>query len=149
MANINAGENNYDKYWDAKQQKKTQKAKPASSKKRLAFVGTFLVIALIAVIAVSMSVAGIGENTTVASKTYEGEKLMANAEPSVQVAETSESAAEEEMKAPAAAVGGENYILLANGEVMEVVLPERVVKAKEEENKFDRFCSWLNGAFGG
>ena len=147
MANINAGENNYDKFWDEKQ-KKSEKQNASSSKKRLAFMVTYMVIALVAVIAVTLSVVGTSGKTAVVTKTFEGENMMASAEPNVQTVALTESAAEEEKEAPVV-VGGENYILLANGEAVEVVLPERAVKAKEEENKFDKFCTWLNGVFGG
>ena len=148
MANIAAGENNYDKFWDAKHAAESQKTTaPKSEKRRFAFILTYVIIALVAVIAVTLAVVGTGSEPAVVSKTIESETVTATAEVGATVASGAESAAEIDKET--ALPGGENYIMLANGEVFEVVMPEHTAQAEEEENSFDKFCTWLNGVFGG
>ena len=148
IANIAAGEKNYDKFWDAKHASEN-KVTPASTneKRRFAFILTYVIIALVAVIAVTLAVLGTSSDTVVVSKTIEAEAVTATAEVGGKAAYNLESAAEIEEKATLP--GGENYIMLANGEMFEVVMPENVAQAEEEENGFDKFCTWLNGVFGG
>lgn len=150
MANINAGENNYDRFWDAKH-KNEEKAAPANPKKRLAFMITYAVVAIVALIAVTLSVVGLGEKpANMVSKTIELETVKASAEVSQgEVATGAGAVASEEEKAEAPAVGGENYIMLKNGELVAVQAPQKTVQAKEEEKGFDEFCTWLNDVFGG
>ena len=144
MANIAEGENNYDKFWDARHKKDTEQGAP-KSKKRLGFIVAYIVIAVVALIAVTLAVVGTNSKTVVVSKTIDS--VTAGAEPDLALGANGESAAEEEAKVELP--GGENYIMLANGELLEIVAPERAAQAVEEENGFDKFCNLLNGMFGG
>lgn len=145
MANIQTADNNYDRFWDSKRERGEQ-AKPASPKKRMSFIVAYFAIALVAVIAVTLSVVGIGNKETVVKKNLTVETLSANAE----VVEAGEGLAG--ATAPAeeeeTAIGGENYIMI-NGELTEIKVPKQMKAAEEEEKGFDKFCSWLNGVFGG
>ena len=143
--NIEARENNYDRFWDRQQERASEK-KPAS-KKKVAFVAAYMLIALVAIVAVTMSVVGVGEKTTLQKKTVAVETLSASAE-LAESADLALSAATEE-SVEEALVGGENYILLKSGEAVAVTVPEQVKPTKEKEKWFDRFCNWLNGVFGG
>ena len=144
MANIAEGENNYDKFWDARHKKDTEQGAP-KSKKRLGFIVAYIVIAVVALIAVTLAVVGTNGKTVVVSKTIDS--VTAGAEHDLTLGANGESAAEEEAKVELP--GGENYIMLANGELFEIVAPERAAQAVEEENSFDKFCNLLNGMFGG
>ena len=146
MANIDAGENNYDKFWDAKH-KGAKKEKAPSEKRRLAFMITYIVVAVVALIAVTLAVVGMGAEPVVVSKTITGEKVTATAETDAKSQQDGLVAAEEE--AQVELPGGENYIMLASGELVELEMPARQVKTEEEENGFDKFCTWMNGVFGG
>ena len=131
MANIAAGENNYDKFWDAKHASDNKvTSAPRNEKRRFAFILTYVIIALVAVIAVTLAVLGTGSEPVVVSKTIEGEAVTATAEVGGKGGYDAESAAEleEEMALP----GGENYIMLANGEVLDV-LKGQLVKMKEKK----------------
>ena len=148
MANISAGENNYDRFWDAKHKNEVKEA-PVNPKKRLAFMITYAVVAIIALIAVTLSVVGLGDkSTTMVSKTIEADSVKASAEAQPGEVATGAVASEEE-SAVAPVAGGENYIMLKNGELVAVEAPQRSVQAKEEEKGFDEFCTWLNNVFGG
>ena len=146
MANIADGENNYDKFWDAKHKKDNAEAKPAT-KKRFGFIIAYIVVAVVALIAVTLAVGGTNSNskTVVVSKTID--TVSAGAEPELTMGANGESAAEDEQNV--SLPGGENYIMLANGELVEIVVPERAAQTVEEENGFDKFCNLLNGMFGG
>ena len=147
MANINAGENNYDRYWDAKHQAE-QKETEVNPKRRFAFMVTYIVVAIVALIAVTLSVVGMGEKkTAVVTKTIETEKVLATAETQSGGAAVGTVASEEEVTA--SKLGGENYIMLKNGELVAIEAPQRTEAAKEEEKGFDGFCTWLNDVFGG
>lgn len=144
MSNISAGENNYDKYWDAKQAKQPSKR---SSKKKMTFIAAYLAVALVAIIAVTLSVVGVGSKEPVAvKKTLGAETLSASAEVAETAAPGLASAESNEEKVVA---GGENYIMLKSGEIIAIQVPEQVQATEEEEKGFDKFCSWLNGVFGG
>ena len=147
MANINAGENNYDRFLDAKHQAE-QKETVVNPKRRLAFMITYIAVAIVALIAVTLSVVGMGEKkAALVSKTVETDKVLATAETQVEGEVAGTVASEEE--AAASVLGGENYILLKNGELVAVEAPQRAAQAKEEEKGFDGFCTWLNDVFGG
>ncbi len=147
MQNINAGENNYDKFWDAKQNKQ-QPEQNKTHNKRLAFLVTYIVIAVVALVAVTLSVVGLGDKTTtIVSKKVETETLTANAETDNVI--LAGIAASEQEQEEASFGGGENYIMLKSGEVVAVEAPQRAQEAKEEEGGFDKFCNWLNNVFGG
>ena len=146
MSNIGSGESNYDKFWDKKQQKAEEQPAP---KRKLGFVIAFLVVAVVAIVAVTLSVVGLNNEQTVVQKTLGNETISASAETLV---------AETPIGAPVAAIageeaaqkqGGENYIKLKSGELVAVEVPAAATQAKEEEKGFDKFCSWLNGVFGG
>lgn len=151
MQNINAGENNYDKFWDAKQNKQSnQPEQKDNHNKRLAFLVTYIVIAVVALVAVTLSVVGLGDKTTtIVSKKVETETVtvMANAETDDVILAGIVAAEQEEEEA--SVVGGQNYIMLKSGEVVAVEAPQRAQEAKEEEGGFDKFCNWLNNVFGG
>ena len=148
MANIPTADNNYDRFWDKKHAaEKEQKSAPAP-KRKLAFMVTYLVVAVVALIAVTLTVVGMGEKKVVVSKTIESEKPMASAETDVENTSFAAVVASEE-EAATPAFGGENYILLKDGELVAIELPTRSEKTKEEEKGFDKFCTWLNEVFGG
>ena len=144
-SNIEARENNYDKLWDSKQKAEPEKA--PVQRKKVAFIAVYLFIALVAIIAVTLSVIGTSEQPTVAKKTISIETMSATAE--ISTGDVSVSAATDEIQEEAPILGGETYIRLKNGELVAVKVPEQVKTAKEEEKGFDKFCSWLNGVFGG
>ena len=142
---IASGENNYDLFLDAKQKKEEETQKPTSGKK-LAFLITYLAIALVAIIAVTLSVIGIGKQETAVQNTPVIENVSANAE----VGKTEDSVENVTLETQEQTVlGGENYIMLKSGEIVEIEIPERAQVTQEEEKGFDKFCSWLNGVFGG
>ena len=152
MANIGVGENNYDKYWDEKHKSDNVDKNSARPKKRLAFMLTYIIVAIVALIAVTLSVVGLGEKTVVVSKRVETDTIVASAESNVNtgIAESAQIQEEEETAAVSGSeVSGINYIILANGELVEIEKPDRTVKAEEKEKGFDKFCTWLNGVFGG
>ena len=69
-------ENNYDRFFDSKYRKNE---KPARKNRRPLMVA-YVAVALVAIIAVTMAVIGIGEKTVVESKPLTTESLMASAE---------------------------------------------------------------------
>lgn len=143
MANIDGRENNYDRFWDSKHEKAEAPA-PKRKSKRF-FVAAYLIVALVAVIAVTLSVVGIDNRRETGMTKTLGSDVYASAE----MAEDLDVAASEdteEVKEPAV---GENYILLSNGELVPIEIPCQTVAPKEKENGFDKFCNWLNGVFGG
>ena len=149
MANISAGENNYDKFWDAKHREE-KKETSVNPKRRMAFMVTYIVVAIVAMIAVTLSVVGLGDNSTkMVSKTIETEKILASAEAQPETTVAGTVASEEEQQVTQTKLGGENYIVLKSGELVEVEAPQRASNTKEEEKGFDKFCTWLNDVFGG
>ena len=146
MANISAGENNYDRFWDEKHRAE-QKEAAVNPKRRFAFMMTYIVVAVVALIAVTLSVVGLGDKKTTVVKTIETEKAIASAEVQTEGAPVGIVASEGEVTAPVA--GGENYIMLKNGELVAIEAPQRAAETKEEEKGFDGFCTWLNEVFGG
>ena len=144
--NIDSSENNYDRFLERRERKSA--TKKSVQKKKISFVAAYIAIAIIAVIAVTLSAVGIGkEEQTVAKKSFSIDTLSASAE----VLDSSEAlSAQAEMEVPEEKplIGGENYIFV-NGQFIEIEVPEEPKAAKEEEKGFDKFCSWLNGVFGG
>ena len=110
---------------------------------RKLFVAAYLVVAFIAVIAVTLSVVGMGGKETTVKKTL-GTEVAASAE-TVEGTGTAASETAEQMTT----FGGTNYIMLSSGELTRIEVPEQTQAAKEEEKGFDKFCDWLNGVFGG
>ena len=144
MANSVGGESNYDRFWDSKLRKESEKP-VASPRKKLAFIITYVAIALVAVIAVTLSVLGLSSQQTEEKKLPVIEPVSASAE----VAEDSAVESEAPVVEEKVEIGGENYVMLKSGEVIAIELPERKEVTKEEEKGFDKVCSWLNGVFGG
>ena len=134
-------ENNYDKFFDGKHRKPEKK----TSKRRTALLVAYVAIALVAIIAVTLAVVGISDNKVVEEKPLTIESLSASAEGIAPVSGLAAAESEEEKTV----VGGENYILLKTGELVEVEVPEKTTVQPEKEKGFDKFCSWLNGIFGG
>ena len=146
MSNISSGESNYDKFWDKKQQKAEEK--PAQ-KSRLGFLIAFIAVAVVAIIAVTISVVGLSNEQTVVQKTLGNETISASAETVENDSALSGEVAAIGTEEVAQKQGGENYIKLKNGELVAVEVPAAAIETKEEEKGFDKFCSWLNGVFGG
>ena len=145
-SNIEASDNNYDRFWDSKRQESAEKA--PVRKRKFPFVAAYIAIALVAIIAVTLSVLGTGSaDQTVVKKNLSIEPLSASAESATDEKSISLAALEAEEEV-IESVGGENYIMV-NGELLEIAVPEQQKVAKEEEKGFDKFCSWLNGVFGG
>ncbi|HCJ01546.1 MAG TPA: hypothetical protein DIC18_01610 [Clostridiales bacterium] len=142
MSNIGTAENNYDKFWDRKH---ANENRPARRRNNRVFVAAYMLVALIAILAVSLSVIGLGRQETVMTKNLT--PISASAEDGEGEIDTG-AAALEGTEAPVL-LGGENYILLSSGEVVAVEIPSQAKGAKEKQNGFDKFCNWLNGVFGG
>ena len=134
-------ENNYDRFFDNKQKKPQKK----SSKRKTALLVAYVAIALVAIIAVTLAVVGISDNKVVEEKTLTVESLTASAEGIAPVSELAAAEIEEEE----VVIGGENYILLKTGELVEIEVPKKTTIRTEKEKGFDKLCSWLNGVFGG
>lgn len=148
MSNIPTGDNNYDKHWDAKHAAEAATQVAKSPKKRLAFIITYVVVAIVALIAVTLSVVGLEEKNVVISKTIDVDPVMASAEVTNNDAIITDTvASESEMQAEEK--GGTNCIMLANGEIVEIEIPERIAKTNDKEKGFDKFCTWMNEVFGG
>ena len=146
VATETPAQNNYDRLLDRRAAQGTPKEKKVFNKKKLPFIVAYLVFALAAVIAVTLSVVGI-------SKTEEEPVAMnvvaTNLEASAEEPTLTEnlSAAVEEV--PVEKKGGEMYVKLKSGELVAVEVPEITEVTVEEENWFDKVCTWFNGIFGG
>ena len=141
-ANYAPATNNYDRMLDRRAAETAEKSKKIY-RRRTPLVVAYLVVALAAIVAVTLSVVGVESKEIVESLEVQEPSVSASAEG---VAETGAlSAAEPEVIKE----GGENYIMLATGELVAVEIPKSTQAAKEEEKGFDKFCSWLNGVFGG
>ena len=153
MSNIDSRENNYDRFWDRKQAQAA--AKSPASRKKTSLLVAYAVLALVAILAVTLSVVGLGSKEVVVKSKPVLEPLAASAEENVaesvgeSAIEVVEPVAAEAPETEEEAICGENYMLLSNGEIVEVQIPTQVKKTQEEEKGFDKFCSWLNGVFGG
>ncbi len=140
--NVEAADNNFDRMWDRKYAEEQKPAKKGISKKKMPLAVAYIVLAFVAVLGVTFSLVDFNAKTVKPAKmTSKGIAVSANAE---NPEETGVSAAEEETK-----IGGETYVMLKNGELAEIEIPETVQKTKEEEKGFDKFCTWLNERFGG
>ena len=146
MSNIGSGENNYDRFLEKKQQKAQEQPAP---KRRLGFLIAFIAVAVVAIIAVTISVVGLSKEQTVVQKTLGTETISASAESVENDATLAGEVAAIGTEETAQKQGGETYIKLKNGELVAVEVPAAATVAKEEEKGFDKFCSWLNGVFGG
>ena len=135
-------ENNYDRFFDSK----NRQSEKRSAKRRTSLIVAYVAVALVAIIAVTMAVIGISDKEVVETKPLTVESLTASAE---NVGGVSEVSAAEETVPEEPVLGGENYILLKNGEIVKIDVPEQPEVQQEEEKGFDKLCSWLNGVFGG
>ena len=149
-SNIEVAENNYDRLWDSRRAAESAARSSApKSRKKKAMLVAYLALAFVAVIAVTLSVVGLGDKSEVKSAELVQEPISASAE---EVVEQEEAApvfiplVETQLNTTAST---EKYVVLKNGEKISVEVPKRTVETKEEEKGFDKFCSWLNGVFGG
>ena len=138
-------ENNYDRLLQRRASQGTSKEKKVFNKKRTPFVVAYVVFALAAVLAITLSIVGVNKTETPVDMSVNA-AVEANAEESL-VATSDVSAAEEET--PVLKEGGEMYVMLKSGELVAVEIPEITEVTQEEEKGFDKFCSWLKGVFGG
>lgn len=139
---LEPADNNFDRMWDRKHSSEQKKEKKVFNRKRMPFMVAYLVLALVAVLAVSLSLVDFKAKTITTSK-MTATSVSASAE---NAQKEGVSAAESEVEEKA---GGENYVLTKNGDLVLVEIPESIQRTEEKEKGFDKFCSWLNGAFGG
>ena len=141
--NADAADNNFDRMWDRKHATESPKEKKVFNKKSLPFVIAYFVLAIVAVVGVTLSLVDFSTKTVSTAKmASKGTPLSASAE---NVEESDVSASE----APVEKIGGETYVMLKNGELAKIKIPQISQKTKEEEKGFDKFCTWLNEKFGG
>ena len=142
-ANAEAADNNFDRMWDRKHSAEGKSDKRVFDRKKLPFVIAYVVLAFAAVIGVTLSLVDFnGKSMGTARMASKGSVIFAGAE-NPENAEVSESEAQERK------VGGETYVMLKNGEIVAIEIPEIVQKTEEKEKGFDKFCTWLNEQFGG
>ena len=143
-ANYAPATNNYDKMLDRRANRETYTEKKVFNKKKTPFVVAYLIVALVAIIAVTLSVVGVKGTPVVESlESTETAVLSASAESVV------ESEALSASETVLVQEGGDDYIMLKTGELVAVEVPASAEVTQEEEKGFDKFCSWLNGIFGG
>lgn len=144
-ANSSQAENNYDRMLERRGERCERKEKKVFNKRKTPLVVAYIVFALVAVLAVTLSLAGMG-------KTEEPVEMSAVVTPLAASAEESalgEDVAAVEDTIEEQKVGGEGYVLLKSGEIVAVEVPEITEVTEEKEKGFDKFCSWLNKIFGG
>ena len=134
-------ETNYDRFLESKHRRSE-----GGRRRTRTMIAVFLLIAFVAVIAVTMSVISVSEPTIVETQPMVVESLAANAEGAL-LADVNASAAETIVET--VAVGGDKYIMLKSGELVAIEIPAQSFVTAEEEKGFDKLCSWLNGVFGG
>ena len=138
-------ENNYDRLLRKRAEQGTSKEKKVFNKKKVPFVVAYVVFALAAVLAISLSLVGVKKTETPVDMSV-NMTVEASAEEAA-LAASEVSAAEEEVVVTKE--GGEMYVMLKSGELVAVEIPEITEVTKEEEKGFDKFCNWWNGLFGG
>ena|GEM_PF-2282482 len=137
-------DNNYDRMLDRRSERTERKEKKIFNKKKTPLVVAYIVFALVAVLAVTFSLAGMNKT----EEPVEMSATVTSVEASAEEAAVAENVAEAEESA-APQVGGEGYVLLKSGEIVAVEVPEITEVTEEKEKGFDKFCSWLNKIFGG
>ena len=142
-ANSEAADNNFDRMWDRKHASEQKKEKRFISKKKMPFAIAYIVLAVVAMIGITVSLVDFNAETVKTAKmASKGTAVSASAE---NQDEMGVSAAEEQQ----AKIGGETYVMLKNGEIAAIEIPETIQKTEEKEKGFDKFCTWLNDRFGG
>ena len=138
-----AADNNFDRMWDRKHASEQKKEKRMISKKKMPFAIAYIVLAVVAMIGVTLSLVDFkAESVKTAKMASTGTAVSASAE---NQEDPNVSAAEEQQ----AKIGGETYVMLKNGEIAAIEIPETIQKTEEKEKGFDKFCTWLNDRFGG
>ena len=138
-----AGEkNNYDRLLERKESKPSR----LTHKGRM-MIEAAMLVAFVAVIAITMAVIGVDSSGVKEIKPMTSESLNAMVD-DVLLAPTDVSAAEY-VAEEKVVNGGENYVMLKSGELVAIEIPAQTVTTPEEEKGFDKLCSWLNGVFGG
>jgi len=135
-------DNNYDRMLERKA-KFAVKEKKVFNRKKLPFVVAYVVFAFVALLAITLSVAGIGAGTVAAVEATAENALTA---PTSEIAFASEVSA---LETPIEVQGGEMYVMLKSGELVALNIQKSAQVTEEKEKGFDKFCSWLNGIFGG
>ena len=136
-------DNNFDKMWDRTHTEVKAQPSKRIGKRGLALVLTYVFLSLLAVLAITLVLANFeSEKTSTVKMVSTGHNISANAE---DIDTKTVSAAEGEDEK----IGGEMYVMLKNGVITYVEVPASVQTTKEKEKGFDKFCSWLNSAFGG
>lgn len=134
--------NNYDRLLERKQRSSVHPVRG-----RRTMIAAALIVAFVAVIAVTMAVIGVDTSGVTEVKPMTSESLSAMVDETL-LSPNATSAAEVEPEKKVV-VGGEKYILLKSGELVAIEIPKQTVVPEEEEKGFDKLCSWLNGVFGG
>jgi len=150
-SNIDVAENNYDKFWDNRRAGQSAVREEAPKRgRRKAMIVAYMILAVVAVLAVTLSIVGLGGKKVM---TTNEQLMMEPRSASAEEIETTEipvvaTESVKETEVPVAS-SNEKYIVLKSGEKVAIEIPEQQQHTEEEEKGFDKFCSWLNGVFGG